>query len=131
MQFACKIVVNVCRCWSAMEMSVWDPQVEVFRDNQTLLFKAQDVTVARLLRVFKVRKLLTCSRNCVDAKFIHYRFTMVQVKPQMLYLEEDVTMNAEFPEEGKFHLSLLPGNRYKVCGDPEEVQGSEPTPSSS
>ena len=114
-----------------MEMSVWDPQVEVFRDNQTLLFKAQDVTVARLLRVFKVRKLLTCSRNCVDAKFIHYRFTMVQVKPQTLYLEEDVTMNVEFPEEGKFHLSLLPGNRYKVCGDPEEVQGSEPTPSSS
>lgn len=40
-------------------------------------------------------------------------------------------MNAEFPEERKFHLSLLPGNRYKVCGDPEEVQGSEPTPSSS
>lgn len=56
---------------------------------------------------------------------------MVQVKPQTLYLEEDGTMNAEFPEEGKFHLSLLPGNRYKVCGDPEEVQGSEPTPSSS
>ena len=51
---------------------------------------------------------------------------MVQVKPQTLYLEEDVTMNAELPEEGKFHLSLLPGNRYKVCGDPEEVQGSEP-----
>ena len=40
-------------------------------------------------------------------------------------------MNAEFPEERKFHLSLLPGNQYKVCGDPEEVQGSEPTPSSS
>lgn len=58
----------------------------------------------------------------IDAKFIYYRFTMVQVKPQTLYFEEDVTMNAEFPEEGKFHLSLLPGNRYKVCGDPEEVR---------
>ena len=52
----------------------------------------------------------------IDAKLIHYRFTMAQVKPQTLYLEEDVTMNAEFPEEGKFNLSLLPGNRYKVCG---------------
>ena len=30
-------------------------------------------------------------------------------------------MNAEFPEEGKFQLTPLPGNRYKVCGDPEEV----------
>lgn len=51
--------------------------------------------------------------------------SFVQIKPQTLYLEEDVTMNAEFPEEGKFHLSLLPGNRYKVCGDPEEGQGGE------
>ena len=34
-------------------------------------------------------------------------------------------MNAEFPEEGKFQLTPLPGNRYKVCGDPEEVQGVE------
>ena len=33
-------------------------------------------------------------------------------------------MNVEFPEEGKFHLVLLSGNRYKVCGDPE-VQGNE------
>lgn len=47
-------------------------------------------------------------------------------------------MNAEFPEEGKFHLTMLPGNRYKVCGDPEELgPGGEdshqvfPTPSSS
>ena len=30
-----------------------------------------------------------------------------QVKPQTLFLEEDVTMNAEFPEEGKFHLQSL------------------------
>ena len=39
-----------------MEMSVWDPQVKVFRDDQTLLLKAQDVTVARLSRVFKGKK---------------------------------------------------------------------------
>ena len=42
-----------------METPVWniqDPRVEVFRDDQTLLLKPQDVTVARLARVFKVKK---------------------------------------------------------------------------
>ena len=29
-------------------------------------------------------------------------------------------MHAEFPEEGKFHLSTLHGNRCKICGDPED-----------
>ena len=37
----------------------------------------------------------------------------LHIKPQMLYLQEDVTMNAEFPEEGRFHN--LFGSRYKVC----------------
>ena len=34
-------------------------------------------------------------------------------------------MNAEFPE-GKLHFSgSLLGTRYKICGDLEEVPGSE------
>lgn len=36
---------------------IWtvDPRVEVFRDDQTLLPKPQDITVPRLARVFKVK----------------------------------------------------------------------------
>ena len=49
----------------------------------------------------------------------------MQIKPQTIYLEEDVTMNAEFPEEGQFHLSSIHGSRYKVCGDPEEQGGED------
>ena len=39
------------------ETHIWnmDLRVEVFRDDQTLLLKSQDVTVPRLSRVFKVR----------------------------------------------------------------------------
>ena len=40
-----------------MDASAWNPsdsRVEIFRDDQTLLLKRQDVTVPRLSRVFKV-----------------------------------------------------------------------------
>ena len=47
----------------------------------------------------------------------------MQIKPQTIYLEENATMNAEFPEKGQFHLFSIHGSRYKVCGDPEEQGG--------
>lgn len=40
-------------------------------------------------------------------------------------MEEDITKHAEFPEEGKFNLPALHGNRYKICGDLEDAQTSE------
>jgi len=49
-----------------------------------------------------------------------------QIKPETLYLEEEITNNAEFPEEGKFQLPRYHGGRYKVCGDlqsPEKEDG--------
>ena len=66
-----KSLSNVSRCWSAMETPVWniqDPRVKVFRDDQTLLLKPQDVTVARLARVFKVKRkavVVETMRKCI------------------------------------------------------------------
>ena len=48
---------------------------------------------------------------------------IVQLKPSSIYLEEDDTKNAEFPEDGRFVL-LSAGTRYKVCGD-EDIPGIE------
>ena len=45
----------------------------------------------------------------------------MQLKPSSIYLEEDVTKNAEFPEDGRFDVLTTPGNRYKVCGDSENT----------
>ncbi len=42
----------------------------------------------------------------------------VQVKPQTLYLEEEITKNAEFPNEGQFNLPGGMGT-YRVCGESE------------
>ena len=47
----------------------------------------------------------------------------MQLKPSSIYLEEDDTKNAEFPEDGRFVL-LSAGTRYKVCGD-EDTPGIE------
>ena len=37
-------------------------------------------------------------------------------KSDSLFLEEDITKNAEFPIDGKFQLPSA--NKYKVCGEP-------------
>ena len=47
----------------------------------------------------------------------------MQLKPGSIYLEEDDTKNAEFPEDGRFVL-LSAGTRYKVCGE-EDTPGIE------
>ena len=48
---------------------------------------------------------------------------LMQLKPSSIYLEEDNTKNAEFPEDGRFVL-LSAGTRYKVCGE-EDTPGIE------
>lgn len=47
----------------------------------------------------------------------------IQIKPQSLYLEEELSKNAEFPEDGQFRLATYLGSRYKICGDPVEEEG--------
>ena len=42
------------------------------------------------------------------------------IKHDTLYLEEDVTNNAEFPDSGIFELGHMPGSKYKVCGESME-----------
>ena len=48
---------------------------------------------------------------------------LVQLQPSSIYLKEDDTKNAEFPEDGRFVL-LSAGTRYKLCGD-EDIPGNE------
>ena len=48
---------------------------------------------------------------------------LMQLKPGSIYLEEDDTKNAEFPEDGRFVL-LSAGTRYKACGE-EDTPGIE------
>ena len=46
-----------------------------------------------------------------------------------MYLEEDITNHAEFPDNGLFNLGSLPGSKYKVCGEPiPELADSGETP---
>ena len=45
-------------------------------------------------------------------------------------MEEDITNNAEFPENGVFDLGPIPGSKYKACGDFiafEQSEGIEKT----
>ena len=48
---------------------------------------------------------------------------LMQLKTSSIYLEEDDTKNAEFPEHDRFVL-LSAGTRYKVCGE-EDTPGIE------
>ena len=45
-----------------------------------------------------------------------------------MYLEEDMTNHAEFPENGLFNLGSLHGSKYKVCGEPMEQADGRETP---
>ena len=43
-------------------------------------------------------------------------------------MEEDITDNAEFPDNGVFDLRHMPGSKYKVCGETstvEQLDGTE------
>ena len=43
-------------------------------------------------------------------------------------MEEDITNNAEFPDNGVFDLGHMPGSKYKVCGETstvEQLDGTE------
>ena len=55
----------------------------------------------------------------------------MQLKPSSIYLEEEDTKNAEFPEDGRFSL-LSAETRYKVCGDDDtpSVESDVATPPS-
>ena len=37
-------------------------------------------------------------------------------------MEEDITNNAEFPDNGVFDLGHMPGSKYKVCGETSTVE---------
>ena len=62
----------------------------------------------------------------------HYCLFVFQLKPQSIFLEEEVSKNVEFPEEGRFQLvGAGPGKKYIVCGDPESApSAAESTPAS-
>ena len=50
------------------------------------------------------------------------------MKPETIYLEEDVTNHAEFPnDDSRFDLGNLPG-KYKVCGEPIAAHAAESAP---
>lgn len=40
-------------------------------------------------------------------------------------MEEDITSNAEFPDNGRFDLGNIPGSKYKVCGESTEQSDSQ------
>lgn len=42
-----------------------------------------------------------------------------------MFLEEDVTKNAEFATDGLFNLGPIPGSKYKICGEQVESDNLE------
>lgn len=44
-------------------------------------------------------------------------------------MEEDITNNAEFPENGMFNLGQVPSSKYKVCGESSEQIDNSSEPS--
>ena len=103
-----------------------DSRVEVIRNGHTLLLKRQDVTISQLARILKV-----CEGPILEPGTYYFVYsTFLQIKPQTLYLEEEVTNNVELADtDGRFHPSARSfGVRYKVCGE-DETTSNESTSS--
>ncbi len=67
--------------------------------------------------------------TCIGESHLYNVLYLSQIKPETLYLEEDISNHAEFPEDGKFHLPPYHGGRYKVCGDRKSPENEDAGPS--
>ena len=82
------------------------------KGEQPLFLKETDLTVSKLARILKVFCLYVVAIIPITLIFL------IQITPQSIFLEDDMTSHAEFPgDNGVFQVAdMSTVSRYKVCG---------------
>ena len=104
-------------------LSQWEmdtQRVRISKGGKEVLLKSIDLSVQRLSSIFKVSRypVLISMHYIADteARAIQlFRCFFLQMKPENLYIADEITDMAEFPDSsGNFNVT---GGRYEVFGD--------------